>query len=717
MRPQDKLAVSPGGVVVCVVHDRRAPTATAEALAVHEEHTAANVPVLVLGLSGQREPVWPTAMSERVRALVPSPFGGVADLLAQAVIAAEPADVVVMSSACRVPPGWLTRLQSAALSGDTVATATPLSGRWCDAAVVDAATGDPDQVVATAATRSYPRLQIGGPECLYIRRRALELIRGLPREPDTLGRLIESLCEAVIAAGLVNVLADDLYVAGDSREAVGTPSEQLSKQGELDRLDERSPLARAVSLSRAALGGLTVTVDGRSLGQGVGGTQRYTLDLAVSLARFTDAAVRVVVPPDLAPDAAGVLAETPAVEVITYEQAAAGVNPTDVVHRPQQIFSSADLRLLRVLGRRLVVTHQDLIGYHNPTYHETAAVWEQYRRVTRLALAAADRVVFFSGHSRRDAEAEDLVTADRCDVVGIALAPQPPVEPVAPARVPRGQEFILCLGADYRHKNRRFAILLARALRSQHEWRGQLVLAGSHVAHGSSAGEERELLTDDPKLRAAVLDLGGVDASQRAWLFAHARAIVVPSVVEGFGLVPLEAAAAGLPCLFADQSSLGEVVSGSLASLVPWNPSESAARVMPLLTDAVARREHVEQLRRDADRWRWERLAGELIATYEQSLRMPYRAAAVRAWQELEREQYLVEINHALLHVQEMHQDLLGHLGDRLALARDDGFLTAHEQRGLMRVGSRPAVARAVLWPFALLGAARSRRSGTGRAA
>ena len=198
-------------------------------------------------------------------------------------------------------------------------------------------------------------------------------------------------------------------------------------------------------MSRAALRGLTVTIDARSLGPGVGGTQRYTLDLAVSLARFTDAAVRVVVPPDLAPDAAGLLAETAAIEVITYEQAAAGVDLTDVVHRPQQIFSSDDLRLLRLLGRRLVVTHQDLIGYHNPTYHETAAVWEQYRRITRLALAAADRVVFFSEHSRRDAEAEDLVTADRCDVVGIALAPQPPVEPVAPAPVPRDQEFILCL--------------------------------------------------------------------------------------------------------------------------------------------------------------------------------------------------------------------------------------------------------------------------------
>jgi glycosyltransferase involved in cell wall biosynthesis len=713
MGPQDRLTVGPGGAVVCLVHDARAPAATAGALTSLAAHTAVDSPLLVLGLPEGDEPAWPPEAGERVRGLVSLPLTGVGELLTQAVIAAEPADVVVMSSACRVPPDWLTRLRLAALSGDTVATASPLSGGRCGSGLPPGASADPDQTVAAAATRSYPRLQIGGPDCLYIRRRALELVGGLP-PAGTLGGLIETLCERVIAAGLVNVLADDLYLTGDSPAAGGPLPESLNKLRDLDLLDERSPLQRAISLSRAALGGLTVTVDGRSLDQAVGGTQRYTLDLTLSLARFTDAAVRIVVPPDLSADTAAVLADTGGIEVITYEQAAAGVNETHVVHRPQQVFSGSDLRLLRLLGRRLVVTHQDLIAYHNPTYHENLAVWEQYRRITRLALAASDRVVFFSEHSRHDAEAEDLVTADRSDIVGIGLAPHPPVSPSPPPGAPRDQEFILCLGADYRHKNRRFAILLTQALRSEHNWRGRLVLAGSHVSHGSSVSDEQALLEADPELRAAVLDLGGVDESQRAWLFAHARGVVVPSVVEGFGLVPLEAAAAGLPCLFADQSSLSEVVSASLASLVPWNPSRSAARVMPLLSDAAARREHVEQLCRDAERWRWERLAGQLMATYERSLRMPYRAAAVRAWQELEREQFLTEINRARLQVQDMHQDLLDRLGDRVALARDDGFLTARQQRGLMRVGSRPALARAVLWPFALLGAARSRGSGPG---
>jgi glycosyltransferase involved in cell wall biosynthesis len=368
------------------------------------------------------------------------------------------------------------------------------------------------------------------------------------------------------------------------------------------------------------------------------------------------------------------------------------------------VFSADDLNLLRLLGRRLVVTHQDLIAYHNPTYHESVESWEQYRRITRIALAAADRVVLFSEHSRQDVLSEDLVTDERCDVVGAALASRGAIEPKAPAARGLDRDFILCLGADYRHKNRVFALRLVRSLRAHQGWRGRLVLAGGHVPHGSSGAEERDLLAADRDLAASVTVLGAVADAEREWLLEHARAVLVPSVVEGFGLVPLEAAQAGVPCLFAAQASLAEVVSSSLATLVPWDPERSAAQVIPLLTDGTPRDAHVEKLRDDAGQWSWQRLAGQLIVAYERALRMPYRAAAGRAWQELERERYLVEIHRA-------HQDLLHHLGGRTALASDEGFLTTREQRGLLRVGARPTLARAVLWPFSLVGSIRTPRA------
>jgi hypothetical protein len=117
----------------------------------------------------------------------------------------------------------------------------------------------------------------------------------------------------------------------------------------------------------------------------------------------------------------------------------------------------------------------------------------------------------------------------------------------------------------------------------------------------------------------------------------------------------------------------------------------------------------VRRLREAADRWKWEPLAGLLEASYRQAVRAPFRAAAPRAWQELERERMITEFANAYQELDRLHLDLVTHLGGRAALARDDGFFSAAQQRGLWRVGSRPALARAVMWPFGLLGELRPR--------
>jgi glycosyltransferase involved in cell wall biosynthesis len=696
--PEERLTVGTEGALVCLFHDPDVGDDTIAALDALIAHTDSASSIVVLGLPSGRD----IDAAGDVSALTGPPGHAVA--LAAAM--AAPADVVFISTACRVPPNWLPRLRAAALSGDTVATSTPLTSAGGAATVAAHGQPDPDGVVAAAAIRSYPRVQIGGPDCLYVRRRTIDLIGGLPTvgmDAGGLGGLAAGLCAAATAAGLVNVVDDDLYVtaapagkAGDSLPA------DIARMAAVDRNDESGRLVRTRVLSDAALGGLTITIDARSLTSAVGGTQRYTLELLLALAGHTDAAVRAVIAQDLAAEAREALTEA-RVELVAYEKAAAGVAASHVVHRPQQVFSAEDLNLLRLLGRRLVVTHQDLIAFHNPTYHRDADTWEQYRRVTRNALSVADRVVLFSEHSRSEVLADDLVPADRCDVIGAALAPRPAPAAALPPGAPVGREFILCLGADYRHKNRLFALRLVRELRARHGWVGVLVLAGGHVPHGSSVAEERELMASDPSFLDAVVDLGAVDEAGRAWLMGHARAVAVPSVVEGFGLVPLEAAEAGLPCLFAAQTSLGEVVSPSLATFTPWDPVRSAAAVMPLLGDGAARDRHVAALRAGAEAWSWEGLAGQLIGTYESALRAPYRAASTDAWQALERERHLAAVDG-------MHQELLGHVSGRIALASDEGFLTAREQQGLLRVGARPRLARAVLSPLSLLGSIRAPR-------
>jgi glycosyltransferase involved in cell wall biosynthesis len=520
-----------------------------------------------------------------------------------------------------------------------------------------------------------------------------------------------------IAAGMVHVAADDVLVLdpgpgpSGGRDLAGESAVPLmSRVRETFASDEQGRLHRAIAIGRVALRRLSVTIDGRALVPTVGGTQTYILELIMALARAQQVELRVLVPPDLSGRASDALTSFADVELLSHEQAVDHPRLTDVVHRPQPIFTADDLALLRLVGERVVIGQQDLIAYHNYSYHRDVDSWRAYRRTTRLALGAADQVIFFSEHARGDALGEDLLPERRTHVVGVGAESiemtSTPGTP--PAGVHGDESFLLCLGADYAHKNRPFAIMLLARLREL-GWSGRLVLAGAHVPFGSSREHERVLLDGDPELGRLVIDLGPVDEPVKQWLFRHARALAYPTIYEGLGLLPLEAARMDLPCLFAAQASLSELA-GSAATLVPWDAEESAAAVLPLLQEGAARESHLEDLR-SLPVPSWDAVAGQLFAVYERAVSEPPPEAAPRGWQELDREAYIARLEREVDHhtgVAQEYQDayhaLEGRVGDALPLVDEDGLLSRAQQRGLMRIAGRPRLGAVLLAPFGFVG-------------
>ena len=83
----------------------------------------------------------------------------------------------------------------------------------------------------------------------------------------------------------------------------------------------------------------------------------------------------------------------------------AGRALADVAWRPVQVYAPRELSLLRSLGRRIVVSQLDFIGYGNPIYFPDAAAWRRFRDTTRLSLAVADGVGFVSRYSAAEAVA------------------------------------------------------------------------------------------------------------------------------------------------------------------------------------------------------------------------------------------------------------------------------------------------------------------------
>jgi glycosyltransferase involved in cell wall biosynthesis len=104
-----------------------------------------------------------------------------------------------------------------------------------------------------------------------------------------------------------------------------------------------------------------------------------------------------------------------------------------------------------------------------------------------------------------------------------------------------------------------------------------------------------------------------VDDEDLPSLLSGASLLVHPALYEGFGLSPLQAMACGTPVLVADNSSLPEVV-GQAGILVDAESEEDiSAKIEKVLTDEKYRADMVKSGINQAQKFKWETTANELL--------------------------------------------------------------------------------------------------------
>jgi glycosyltransferase involved in cell wall biosynthesis len=103
-------------------------------------------------------------------------------------------------------------------------------------------------------------------------------------------------------------------------------------------------------------------------------------------------------------------------------------------------------------------------------------------------------------------------------------------------------------------------------------------------------------------LGEAVVFLGEVSRSRLAEEYVNADCFCLPSVQEGFGIVFLEAMAAGLPIIACRAAAVPEVVPEGVAGMLvaPRRPDQLADALEEVLTDSRRRKEYGEAGRRRA---------------------------------------------------------------------------------------------------------------------
>jgi phosphatidylinositol alpha-mannosyltransferase len=123
-------------------------------------------------------------------------------------------------------------------------------------------------------------------------------------------------------------------------------------------------------------------------------------------------------------------------------------------------------------------------------------------------------------------------------------------------------------------------------------------------------------------VRERVHMLGTIKHPDLPGYFAAADVFVSPATgQESFGIVLVEAMAAGVPVVASDIPGYREVIRGGESGvLVPPGDSASLARaVSEVLTRGPASTEMVAAGRQAATEYSWDRVTGRIEAVYEQS--------------------------------------------------------------------------------------------------
>jgi alpha-1,3-rhamnosyl/mannosyltransferase len=264
-----------------------------------------------------------------------------------------------------------------------------------------------------------------------------------------------------------------------------------------------------------------------------------------------------------------------------------------------------------------VLTYYDVIGLVFPSALPSARGRLIFRLASRLALAAAAKVILLSEAARGDVVRYFGVSPSKTAVVYPAadprFAPQPS-EAIARIRTKYGlaEQYALYLGITKPHKN--VSLLLDAWARVRPQ--AQLVLAGPEDTRYPYPRERACSLG----LEGDVVFLGGIAEEDLPALYSGAALFAFPSLYEGFGLPVLEAMACGVPVLSSDAASLPEVV-GNAGVLLPPTDLDAWAHA---LEDLLSHPAKLEEMRRRslarAASFSWEQAARETLAVYREVL-------------------------------------------------------------------------------------------------
>jgi glycosyltransferase involved in cell wall biosynthesis len=274
-----------------------------------------------------------------------------------------------------------------------------------------------------------------------------------------------------------------------------------------------------------------------------------------------------------------------------------------------------------------IITIYDVTILALPEFYPFIDVW-YWRWVQPRLLKRVDQIVAISENTRQDLERLVGIPRDRVEVV--YAAPEPRFRHLEdPAALDAVREeyglpegFLLYVGLMARKKNMSTLLRAYARMRQETDLPHPLVVVGRPFA---TSNDEKPVfrLADELGLGPHIRFTGFIPQDHVIALFNAASAFVFPSLHEGFGLVPLEAMACGVPVIAARTSAIPEVV-GDAALLIedPTDDRELMTAMVRVLSDPDLAQTMVARGYEQAELFSRERSARQMLAIYHQVARL-----------------------------------------------------------------------------------------------
>ncbi len=248
------------------------------------------------------------------------------------------------------------------------------------------------------------------------------------------------------------------------------------------------------------------------------------------------------------------------------------------LHRPRGI-----ARLKRTSGARFVTLIHDLIPLDFPEFTSPAQTKRHQRRIATVA-ELADSAIVNSEATR--AALRRRLNRDLPTVVaplGLDLAIGRPKTAVRP--------YFVCLGTIEPRKNQALLLDIWQHLAAERgEQAPRLLLVGRRGWRSEPIGSQLARLFPLVEERAGLPDAALVP------LLQGARAVLLPSFAEGFGLPVVEALAQGVPVLCSDLPALRESGGGVPEYLNPTDAEAWRVAILDFATDSPRRKAQLARL-------------------------------------------------------------------------------------------------------------------------